>query len=167
MHRFPCQSSLLISCRSSPFVVGQPAQKIIRIRLCHALHHLPYYDVSLPAAVLEIIQENLASSTPNGLATNIRKEYPQVTAAQIHRAWSTLSEVLWKRNPSDPIQSAIELLDSFDDVDRLELINVPMGVEIIAFAATRNIAALKGDIIELAMDGTCELANWAPKKLKY
>lgn len=156
MYRFPCQSSLLISCRSTPFVVGQPVRKIIKIRLHHALHHLPYYDVSLPAAVLDIIQSNLENSTPNGLATNIRKEYPQVTAAQIHRAWSTLSEVLWKRNPSNPMESARELLDSFDEVDRLELANVPIGVEIIAFAAKRNIAALKGDIVELAMDGTCE-----------
>jgi len=59
----------------------------------------------MPQEALEIIQENLEWCTPNSLATKIQTLYPSVTTNQIHTAWTTMSETLWKRDPN-PMTSA-------------------------------------------------------------
>ena len=151
MMRYHCNGILNVSARR--LVSGEDR---IRLNLHHDTSHLPYFDITMPSEVLEIIRRDLAHLTPNMIVSKVRKLYPNVSRQQIYNAWSTMSKMLWKRDP-DPMTSASKLLreysseiDLFDDIPREE------GVEQLCFGLRKVLEGLKGKIIEIALDATCK-----------
>ncbi len=71
----------------------------ISIWIEHHQQHIPYYDISLPSEAAEIIRENLEWTSPNEIAIKVQMTYHTVTTSQIYNAWTTMSEMLWKRDP--------------------------------------------------------------------
>lgn len=149
MMRFPCQSSLSISCRSET-----TETKVIRVLLRHEATHKPYYDVSMPTEAMAIIKENLEHSTPGTLLARIQTLYPSVTATQVHSTWTSMSEMYWKK-AKDPLESARLLLEEYgDEVDVFE-IQPAEGVKMLSFGLKKILAALKDKTYEIGMDATC------------
>ena len=70
--------------------------RVIRVKLQHFDNHAPYYDVEMPPEAATMIRENLEWSTLVSLVPKIQAAHPNVTANQIHAAWTGMSETLWK-----------------------------------------------------------------------
>ncbi|KAJ7215799.1 hypothetical protein GGX14DRAFT_359361 [Mycena pura] len=117
MVRFPCHGRLtIISSRQK-----DSATRIVSVNLKHAVPHVAYYDVSLPAEAADIIRENMEWCTPSELVKRIQARFPSATANQIGDAWRSLSEMFWKRD-TDQLASALKLLAEFpDEVDVFKL----------------------------------------------
>jgi hypothetical protein len=120
----------------------------------HHMAHKPYYDVAMPSEAAAIIREGLEWNTPNSLVPKIQSLYPNVTANQVHSAWTTMSETLWKRD-SAQLPSAKMLLEEFGD--EVDLFNVATedGVEQLCWGMKRILTALRGKVVEIALDATC------------
>lgn len=126
----------------------------LRIRMVHGTAHTPYYDVAMPAAALDFIRDNLEDSTPVSLTPRVKRRFPNVTAHQVHKAWTEMSETLWKR-AKDPMESARKLLAEYsDDVEVLEL-PTQDGVIQLAWVLKKIIKPLQG-VKEIALDSTCK-----------
>lgn len=81
--------------------------------------------------------------------------FPHVTAAQVHAAWTKMSEIFWKCE-KEQMSSARALLDKLGpDVEKFEL-NVPEGVSHLCWGMKKIAERLRGQIIELGVDATCE-----------
>lgn len=108
----------------------------------------------MPSAALDFIRDNLEDSTPVSLTPRVRKKFPAVSAAQVHKAWTTMSETMWKR-AFEPLESARKLLTEFqDDVEVLHL-EAAEGVVQLAWVMKRIAKPLKS-VVEIAMDATCK-----------
>ncbi|KAJ6617365.1 hypothetical protein B0H10DRAFT_1760364, partial [Mycena sp. CBHHK59/15] len=118
MKRYPCGSKLAISCRMNK----DDDELTVAVQLCHAVKHTAYVDVSMPAAALDMIRENVEWSTPVEMVGKVQKAFPNVSAPQIHRAWTEMSEVYWRRDDAQ-LPSAEKLLHEFGD-DHLELYSI-------------------------------------------
>ncbi|KAJ3981412.1 hypothetical protein F5890DRAFT_1417699, partial [Lentinula detonsa] len=159
MERFPCHGRLNVTSRSATAL--NPSLKIVIIRIEHHAAHVLYYDVSMKSEALHILHDNLQWSTPSSLVPIIQESHPEVTAAQIHSAWTRMSEEIWKKDQAQ-LPSAKILLDSAfgDEVDVLEAITED-GVDMLAWGMKKVIQKL--DIvqngIEIALDATCESKN--------
>jgi hypothetical protein len=150
MKRYNCRSRLLVSSK----VANITGQRIVTVHLHHHEQHAPYYDVVMPAEALEFIQTNLDWSTPVSMVGKVQALFPNVTAKQIHAAWTEMSEVLWKRD-KDQLKSAGLLLDELrDDVDVFE-IDAVEGVEQLCWGMKKIAGPLKGKVVEVAVDATC------------
>lgn len=111
----------------------------------------------MPAAALAIIRENLEYSKPNELVTRVQTLWDQVSAEQVYSAWARMSETIWKRD-KDQLTSARVLLKEFsNDVDFFEDVVPPEGVEQLCFGMTWILQGLKGKVVEIGLDVTCEL----------
>ena len=151
MKRFPCASSLNIACRSTT-----EGEKMIRVYLQHKKAHEHYYDVSMPEAALKIIRDNLAIVRPSDLVTTIQQRWDNITASQIYSAWAKMSETTWKRCP-EQLPSARALLEEYpDEVEVFTEISPPVGVEQLCFGLKRVLNGLRGKIVEIGLDATCE-----------
>jgi hypothetical protein len=150
MSRYDCHSSLWVSCK-----ITSGGQRLISINLRHNINHKHYYDVSMPPGAAEIIRTSLEWSTPVSLVARIQEQYPSVTSNQVHSAWTTMSEVMWKR-AKDQMESAKLLLEEYpDDVDVFH-INVAEGVQQICWGMKRIANRLKGKVVEIGIDATCQ-----------
>ncbi|KAF8156162.1 hypothetical protein K438DRAFT_1777588 [Mycena galopus ATCC 62051] len=116
MHRFDCKSRLRVSCLDE-----EEGQHKISISLRHLNSHVPYYDVSLPPEAAAIIRDGIEWSTPVQMVGRIQNLFPNVTAGQVHSAWSEMSEILWKRDPMQFASAQILLGELGDDVDVLDV----------------------------------------------
>ena len=153
MCRYDCQSALNVSCRTNP--QSKAGTYTITIWLEHHMKHTPYYDVSLPPEAAALIRENIEYHSPSEIAKRILLTHPSVTANQVNAAWSTMSETLWKRD-NDQVASIKTLLDEYqDDVATLELPKME-GVEQVAWVMKKVVAPLRGKIVEIGIDATCE-----------
>ena len=151
MKRYSCRSRLVVTSRAADIT----GQRIVSIRIQHHEKHPQYYDVEMPPEALEIIRANLEWSTPVSMVSRVQALFPNVTAKQIHAAWTRMSEVLWRRD-KDQLKSAGLLLDELgDDVDVFE-IEVAEGVEQVCWAMKKIAGRLKGKIVEIAIDATCQ-----------
>ena len=113
----------------------------------------------MPAGAAEIIRNNLEWSTPVALVGRIQEQFPIVTANQIHAAWTTMSEVMWKRD-KDQLASAKLLLGEFHkDVDIFD-IEVDEGVQQVCWGMKKIVSLLKGKIVEIAIDETSLTTFW-------
>ncbi|KAJ7217434.1 hypothetical protein C8J57DRAFT_1598609, partial [Mycena rebaudengoi] len=147
MKRYLCQSSLNISC------CNDGSKTAVRIRLHHHESHVHYYDVALPPQAVAIIREKLEWSTPNEMVGMVQDRFPQVTSNQIHRAWSQMSEMLWKHDTLQ-LPSAETLLREYGD--EVEVLNVQPaeGVEQLAWVMKKIAEPLRGKIVEIGIDAT-------------
>ena len=81
--------------------------------------------------------------------------YPSVTAKQVHTAWMTMSETLWKwgRDQSASVKALLgELQDDAAIIDLLEI----EGVEQIAWVMKKVVHTLHRKIVEVGIDTTCK-----------
>ncbi|KAJ7209460.1 hypothetical protein C8J57DRAFT_1484274 [Mycena rebaudengoi] len=138
MKRYPCQSSLNISC------CNDGSKTAVRIRLHHHESHVHYYDVALPPQAVAIIREKLEWSTPNEM----------VTSNQIHRAWSQMSEMLWKCDTLQLPSAETLLCEYGDEVEVLD-VQPAEGVEQLAWVMKKIAEPLRGKIVEIGIDATC------------
>ena len=110
----------------------------------------------MPPEALQMIEEQAEWSTPAAMATKIQSIYPQVTKMQIGAAWRELSQQYWHRDKMQ-LPSAKKLLAEYgDDVDIFEPVGVPEGVEMLAWGMKWIAEPLRGKVIEIGMDATCE-----------
>ena len=144
MHRFHCKSKLNISCHAN--LGSKENAHTVTIWLEHHMRHLPYYDVSLPPEAAALIRENLEWICPSEIAKKVQSTYPSVTTNQVHTAWTTMSKTLWKQG-TQQIPSTRTLLGELQDVD---------GVEHVAWVMKKIALPLRGQIVEIGMDATCE-----------
>jgi hypothetical protein len=152
MRRYECQSKLNISVGTNSS--GDEKIRTVTIWLEHRKRHTPYYDVALPPEAAEMIREHLDWTTPNEIARKVKAAYPTVSTMQVHKAWTAMSEMLWKRN-ADQIASARVLLAEDDNVDLLTIATTD-GVEQVAWVMKRIANALRGKIVEIGIDATCK-----------
>ena len=89
------------------------------------------------------------------MARKIQIGFPAVSTKQVHKAWTTMSETLWKRN-SDQIPSARALLTEYEDDADLLTIPTPEGVEQVAWVMKKIVNVLRGRIVEIGIDATCK-----------
>ncbi|KAL0564139.1 hypothetical protein V5O48_017915 [Marasmius crinis-equi] len=155
MERFECQSHLGASCKD--LRKGTRRVKLITLNLRHHQKHVLYYNVAMPDAAAEIIRENLEWSTPASLVPKVQAAHPQVTAAQIHRAWAEMSEEIWKRDPKQ-VESARRLLEEHRAVVDIFEVETAPGVEQICWGMKVIAGQLtsKTLIVEIAIDATSD-----------
>ncbi|KAH8976424.1 hypothetical protein EDB86DRAFT_2840982 [Lactarius hatsudake] len=83
----------------------------------------------------------------------VQSTYPAISAKQVHKAWTTMSETLWKKN-IEPLPSVRALLNDLkDDVDILNLPEME-GIEQVAWVMKKIISPLQGKIVEVGIDAT-------------
>lgn len=151
MKRYPCRSRLIISCHET-----NNGSTKVAISLNHHKKHINYVDVSMPAGALDIVRENVEYLTPVAMVGKVQAAYPDVTAAQIHTAWTQMSQQYWRRDDMQ-LLSATKLLNEFtDEVDVFEPQDVPDGVEILCWGMKKIAEPLKGHCIEISLDATCK-----------
>ena len=110
----------------------------------------------MPPEAMQMIEEQVAWLTPSAMASNVRVAHPQVSAAQIYNAWREHSQTHWRRDVLQ-LPSARKLLVEFgNEVDVFEPIDVPEGVEILAWGMKKIAESLNGKVLEIGMDATCE-----------
>ncbi|KAJ6614515.1 hypothetical protein B0H10DRAFT_1803283, partial [Mycena sp. CBHHK59/15] len=150
MKRYPCGSKLSISCCSKEL----DEELTVAVQLRHAAKHVSYVDVSMPEAALDMIRENVEWMTPVAMVTKVQAAFPDVSAAQVHRAWTELSEVYWRRDDAQ-LPSAEKLLQEHgDDIDLFKPEGVPEGVEMLCWGMKKIAEPLKGKIVEIGVDAT-------------
>lgn len=153
MHRYACKGRLNISYRTNP--KGEEKTNRVTVWLEHNAKHTPYYDVSLPPEAAALIRENLEWFSPHEVAKLVLQTYPSISANQVHFAWTTMSETLWKRD-REQLPSVKALLGELkSDVAVLHLPEID-GVEQIAWVMKKVVEPLQGKIVEIGIDATCE-----------
>ena len=119
------------------------------------MKHMLYYNVSLPPEAAALIRENIDFHSPNEIAKRILLTHPSITANQVHAAWSKMSEALWKQDVNQ-ITSIKTLLGEYhDDTAVLELLKME-GVEQVAWVMKKIVLPLRGKIVKIRIDATCE-----------
>ena len=89
------------------------------------------------------------------MVSRVQGLFLNVTAKQIHAAWTQMSEVLWQQD-KEQLKSAMLLLDELgNEVDVFEIEAVE-GVEQICWGMKKITRGLKGKIVEIAIDATCQ-----------
>ncbi|KAJ7246826.1 hypothetical protein B0H12DRAFT_1220454 [Mycena haematopus] len=164
MKRFPCQSKLSISCRAQK---DNEDLLDVTVRVKHADKHVSYEDVALPPAALAMIRDNVEWLTPVAMVTKVQAAFPQVTAAQIHRAWTEMSEPFWRFDRDQLSSTKILLQEHTSDIDIFEPQDIPEGVDMICWGMKKIATPLKGKIVEIGVDATYQgkrtraLTAWA------
>lgn len=152
MHHYDRNSNLIIICQKSEALGSN--NNIISVNLHHDDDHVPYFDVEMPPGAADIIHENLEWSMPAALVTKIQESYPNVTAKQVHAAWTEMSKTLWKWNQYQLSSAEIFLKEYSDDVDVFD-IPVADGVEQLCQGMKKVASRLKGKVVEIGIDATC------------
>ncbi|KAJ6606863.1 hypothetical protein B0H10DRAFT_578507 [Mycena sp. CBHHK59/15] len=146
MKRYPCGSSLRISCTPAKDE-EEDDQLMVEVKLKHT-GHISYVDVSMPPGALDIVRENVQWLTPVAMVSKVQASFLNVTAAQIHRAWTEMSEVYWQWDDAQ-LPSAEKLLEEYgEDVDIFKPVDIPEGVEMLCWGMKKIAEPLKGQIIE-------------------
>ncbi|KAJ6609187.1 hypothetical protein B0H10DRAFT_2298764 [Mycena sp. CBHHK59/15] len=144
MKCYPCGSSLRISCTPAKDE-EEDDQLMVEVKLKHA-GHISYVDVLMPPGALDIVWENVQWLTPVAMVSKVQASFLNITAAQIHRAWTEMSEVYWRQDDVQ-LPSAEKLLEEYgEDVDIFKLVDIPEGVEILCWGMMKIAELLKGQI---------------------
>ncbi|KAJ6629647.1 hypothetical protein B0H10DRAFT_1764886, partial [Mycena sp. CBHHK59/15] len=150
MKRYSCQSKLSISCQMKK----DSEELTVTVKLQHTGKHISYVDVSMPPAALDMIRDNVEWLTPVTMVSKVQAVFPDVTAAQIYRAWTEMSEIYWRREDVQ-LPSATKLLEEHgDDIDLFEPEGVPEGVEMLCWGMKKIAEPLRGKIVEIGVDTT-------------
>lgn len=134
---------------------SEPNTRVVTVRIEHHTKHPQYFDVDMPPEALDIIRENLEWSTPGAMTPKVQAAHPTVTDKQVHKAWTEMSEMLWKRDHQQLPSAEILLEEYGDDVDVFE-IEVEDGVQQLCWGMKKIAKELKGKVVEIAIDATCE-----------
>jgi hypothetical protein len=130
------------------------------MNLQHHVKHVPYIDVSMPPEALKMIEDQVEWLTPAAMASKVQAACPQVTSKQIYKAWRELSQTYWQRDELQ-LPSAKKLLAEYpEEVDVFDVGGIPEDVEILAWGMKRITTRLKGHVVEIGMDATCQLKNY-------
>jgi len=156
MHRYECKSKVNISCRR--IVNHGNNTRTVTIWLEHHKRHTAYYDVSLPPEAAAMIREDLEWTCPSEMAKKVLSVFPTVSHPQVHKAWMTMSETLWKRDAIQLPSVKALLLECKDDANLLD-IPILEGVEQVAWVMRKIIGRLRGKIVEIGLDATCKLTK--------
>ncbi|KAK1222359.1 hypothetical protein PQX77_014797 [Marasmius sp. AFHP31] len=156
MTRYPCRSKLIVTCKNPNMC--STGMKLVTIDIHHHKRHIPYYDVGMPEEAAQVIRENLLDSTPNSLVHRLQKVFPQLTAKQVHSAWTVMSEEVWKKDKMQ-IPSAKTLIEEYSEIVEAFDVQHEEGVEQLCWgmkiiAATINQLGVR--VEEMSMDATCE-----------
>ena len=89
------------------------------------------------------------------MARKIQGEYPAMLTKQVYKAWTTMSETLWKRH-NEQIQSARALLTGYDNNADLLTIPATGGIEQVAWVMKKLANVLRGRIVEIGINTTCK-----------
>jgi hypothetical protein len=111
----------------------------------------------MPPEAAAMIREEVEWQTPVAMVPKIQALYSAVTAQQIHSAWSLMSETLWKRKPNQ-LESVTLLLEERDDIDVFK-IEIDARIEQVCWGMKKMVSRLKGQVVEVAVDATCERAS--------
>jgi hypothetical protein len=155
MKRFLCNLwlhlSLIRSHTQGPFC--------LQVTFRHSQKHYKYERANMDADAVDVIRDNLLTSTPTALVTTIQLRWPHITAAQVQNAWVVLSLELWRRD-DDLIESACRLLQEMEENGEADYFNlkVDKGVQAVAWGLPKLMKE-KLDLIEIAMDATCTLRS--------
>ena len=92
------------------------------------------------------------------MAAKIQSIYPQITTKQIHKAaikaWRELSQAHWHWDDAQ-LQSVQKLLEEYsDNVDIFKPVDLPDGVEMLAWGMKRIAQPLRGRVVKIAVDAT-------------
>ncbi|KAJ7436299.1 hypothetical protein B0H11DRAFT_1754960 [Mycena galericulata] len=138
---------------------------VIVVRLQHKMAHVHYYDVKMPADAIAMLRANIEWTTPVAMVGKVQASFPHVTAAQVHSAWTTMSEILWKRDKNQLTSAGILLREYDHDV---ELFDIPReeGVEQLCWAMKNIAGPLRGKIVEIGFDATSSLGNMTMRRKK-
>lgn len=150
MKRFDCRSKLMISSISGILA----NTRVITVRIEHHDRHMQYIDVDMPLEALDIIRDNLEWSTPVSITPKVQAVYPNVTGKQVHKAWTKMSEILWKRDHLQLPSAEILLKEFRDDVDVFD-IPVADGIQQLCWGMKKIAGRLKGKVVEIGIDATC------------
>ncbi|KAF8518674.1 hypothetical protein BU17DRAFT_20630, partial [Hysterangium stoloniferum] len=121
----------------------------ILINLQHHIKHVQYVDVAMPPEVLQMIQDHVEWLTPIAMMTKVQLVYPTITSTQVHTAWRELSKVHWFREDLQ-LPSVMRLLAEYgNDIDIFGTVDVPEGVEILAWRMKHIAEPLQGKVIEI------------------
>lgn len=161
MHQYDCNSSLIVICRKANTALDN-SDCIILVNLRHHDDHIPYYDVEIPSGALDIINKHLEWCTPASLVTQIQMLYPNVTAKQVHTAWTQMSETLWKRDQYQLSSAETLLKGSSSNVDIFD-IKVSEGVEQLCWGMKNVASRLRGMVVEIGIDATCMYSCFVTK----
>ena len=127
------------------------------VYLQHHIKHVLYFNVGMPPEALEMIQEDVEWSTPAAMAGKIQSKYPQVMTKQIHATWREISQTYWHHDGAQ-LPSAKKLLAKYgDDIDIFKPVGIPDGVEILTWGMKWIAEPLRGNVVEIGIDATCEL----------
>ena len=127
----------------------------VTIWLEHHKQHTPYYDVSLPPEAAAMICEDLEWMSPSEMARKVLGMFPTVSCQQVHKAWTTMSETLWKRD-TEQLSSVKGFLSECKDDANLLDIPILEGVEQVAWVMQKIFGHLHGKIVEITLDATCK-----------
>ena len=149
MNRYKCQSCLIVL-----YIKGSSNhERKVSVQIKHHERHEDYYDVSMPSGAADIIHENIVWSTPVSIILKVQAVYPQVTGKQIHKAWTQMSEILWKQDKAQLPSARVLLAESSDNIDVFE---VAPGVQQLCWGMKKILEGLHGKVVEIAIDATCE-----------
>jgi hypothetical protein len=109
----------------------------------------------MPEEALAMIHKHIEWLSPVAMVTKIRTHFPDVTAKQVHTAWTKFSKPHWRKD-DDQMLSAEMLLEEFEeDVDLFQPEDLPEGVEILCWGMKRIAWPLEGKTVEIGVDATC------------
>ena len=128
MKRYPCKSRIGIRCQEADDGGWE-----ITVLLIHAARHVTYTDVSLPPGAADIIRENVQWLTPVAMVGKVQSIYPAVTAKQIHKTWTGMSQMFWHRDPIQLLSVGMILEELKSDVDIFQVPRLLEGVEMLCW----------------------------------
>ncbi|KAG9310330.1 hypothetical protein JVU11DRAFT_9459 [Chiua virens] len=82
MQRYNCRSLLHVSCTQQQSTCG--TNIIVTIQLHHHQQHKPYYYVTMPPEVAQIVCDNIKWSTPISITPKVQASFSHLTGKQIH-----------------------------------------------------------------------------------
>ena len=162
MDRFTCNGALDIK-----IYLENPVERtvLVKISIAHDKKHVLYINVELPPAASDFIREHLYTA-PVTLVPEVTTRWPQLTSKQVYNAWMVHSAVLWKR-AQDQRESAIKLLEEMEGKGEVTSwkLDVPDGVEAFAWGMQSIGVKLRNNVMEIALDATCESQKHDKKAL--
>jgi len=72
-------------------------------------------------------------------------------------AWREISQTYWHRDGAQLPSAKKPIAEYGDDVDIFEPMGIPDGVKILTWGMKRIAEPLRGNVVEIGIDATCEL----------